>query len=195
MTTSATPSTRPSPPRLPGRLPIAAGALLGVLAGLLADAGTSGIAVGLTVGALAVAAGIPDGRERRIPNVVVVTGAGAAVAIAVPVALAGDPAVIGRLVAGTALGGGLLLALHLARPEGLGFGDVKLAAALGGVLGVVHWTLIAIALGAAALLGSTGAVVRRGWRRSIPFGACLGVGAVAAVASAAWWRNAGLWGS
>jgi leader peptidase (prepilin peptidase)/N-methyltransferase len=182
-------------PRSPGALAApAAGAAVGLVAGLAAAAGSSAAVAGVAVGMLAVAAGGPDVRERRIPNRVVVAGLAAAVVITVAVAAGGDRAVAGSVLGGAALAGGLLLTLHLLRPAALGFGDVKLAGVLGALVGVVHWSLAAVMLGAASLIGAVGALVVRGWRRSIPFGACLGAAAVASIAAAAGLRDAvGLW--
>ena len=132
----------------------------------------------MVIGAVAVTAGWADERERRIPNRVVLVGAVAALAIAVASG-AGWAA-----VAGASTGGGPLLALHLARPAGVGFGDVKLAMVLGALLGMVHWPLAAVALAVATVLGLAGAVVVRSWRRSVPFGACLGAAALVTLALA-----------
>lgn len=175
-----------SGPTLARPLPVAVGAGVGLAAGIAAEAGTSGLAVGLVVGAVAAAAGIPDLCERRIPNVVVLAGLLAVVLVAGAVAVGGDRPVAGGVAGGAALGGGLLLALHLAHPAGLGFGDVKLGAVLGAAVAVIHWSLAAVTLGLASVIGALGALVLKGWRRSIPFGLCLGVAALVSVASAAW---------
>ena len=173
---------------------LAAGTAAGVLAGLAADAGTSAIAVGAVAGPLAVAAGWPDLRERRIPNRVVLAGLVATVVIALAVAFGGDRPVVGTVVGGAAMAGGMMLVLHLARPSSLGFGDVKLAAVLGALLGVVHWSLAAIMLGVASLIGAAGAAGITAWRRSIPFGTCMGIAALAALAATPLLRDTvGLW--
>lgn len=162
---------------------VAVGAAVGALAGAVAGAGSSALVVGAAVGALAVAAGWPDLRERRIPNTVVLAGLAAAAVVAMVVAICGDRPVVASVVAGAALAGGLMLVLHLARPSSLGFGDVKLAAVLGAMLGIVHWTLAAVMLGFASLLGAAGAAAVVAWRRSIPFGTCMGVAAMATLAA------------
>ncbi|MFF9016025.1 prepilin peptidase [Streptomyces sp. NPDC014870] len=78
------------------------------------------------------------------------------------------------LLGGIALGGGYFV-LHLIRPGGMGFGDVKLALSLGAALGWYGWGVLFAGTFAGFLLGSLyglGLVlVRRGSRKSaIPFG-------------------------
>jgi leader peptidase (prepilin peptidase)/N-methyltransferase len=170
------------------------GAAAGTAAGFAADAGPSAIAAGAVLGALAAAAGEPDLRERRIPNRVVLAGLLTTVALALVVALGGDRPVVGSVVAGAAVAGGLMLALHLARPASLGFGDVKLATVLGAMLGIAHWSLAAVMLAVASVAGAAGALAIRSWRRSIPFGTCMGIAALVALAATALLRDrVGLW--
>ncbi|MGW2016385.1 prepilin peptidase [Streptomyces sp. NPDC001927] len=78
------------------------------------------------------------------------------------------------LLGGLALGGGYFL-LHLIRPGGMGFGDVKLALSVGAVLGWYGWGVLFAGTFAGFLFGALygfGLVlVRRGSRKSaIPFG-------------------------
>lgn len=95
-----------------------------------------------------------DLRERRLPNVLTVSGAAVVLAYA-----SGS----GRL--GVALAGALLLTVpylmvHLAAPHALGAGDVKLAVGLGAVTalgGAQCW--VRAALGAPALTAIAGVVV------------------------------------
>jgi leader peptidase (prepilin peptidase)/N-methyltransferase len=105
-------------------------------------------------------------------------------------AAAGDWRRLGIAGACAAVAFGAFLAGHLVSPEGLGFGDVRLAPLIAGPLGWlgVGYAVLAFALG--AFLGAgTGlaliAVGRRGRRDPLPFGAFLAVGAVIAVAMAA----------
>jgi leader peptidase (prepilin peptidase)/N-methyltransferase len=79
--------------------------------------------------------------------------------------------------------GGFLLAAALARPGGMGMGDVKLGAVMGIFLGpaVVAALLIAFLLGgvvAAAILVRDGGSARK---RAIPFAPFLAVGGAVAV--------------
>ena len=65
--------------------------------------------------------------------------------------------------------------MHAVRPDGMGFGDVKLAGVIGLVTGYVGWGALAVgAFAAFVLAGGYGAVLLatgRGGRRSgIPFG-------------------------
>ena len=98
---------------------------------------------------------------------------------------AGDGVWLAAL-AGGAVAGGLLLLLHLVRPDGMGFGDVKLAAALGALLGTAHWALAVFMLMIASVAGCLATVGVRTWRRSLPFGLFLVAGAVIAALAGAW---------
>jgi leader peptidase (prepilin peptidase)/N-methyltransferase len=81
----------------------------------------------------------------------------------------------------------------LLRPDGLGLGDVKLAAVLGLFLGGRVALALAVALAAGAAAGAV-IVARRGLaagrRATIPFAPCLALGALAALAAGA---PAGAW--
>lgn len=160
----------------------AGGALVGMLAGLLARGGPSAVAAGGVVGATGAAAAVADLRERRIPNEIVFAGLLAAAVLIASTALGGTDPVVPRALGGAVAAGVPLLVVHLVDPDGLGFGDVKLAAVLGGVLGVVSWVLGLLMLAAASVLALAGVAVVRAWRRSIPFGACLAGGAVVVLA-------------
>ena len=122
---------------------------------------------------------VVDGRWFVIPDVHVV--ALAILGLALPGLAGASPAGWATAAIGAALGGGLLATVRwafwrFARIEGLGFGDVKLMAAIGllvgpaGVLWVVIW---ASALGAIWILlrGRTA----EGKRQAAPFGACAAV--------------------
>ncbi|MET8977540.1 prepilin peptidase [Streptomyces sp. NPDC004539] len=91
---------------------------------------------------------------------------------------------------GAAALGAALLALHLLNPEGMGYGDAKLAVGLGAVLGWYGWdTLLfgafaGFALG--AVYGGVLAVVRRSRSTTIAFGPFLIAGAVLGVLAGAW---------
>jgi leader peptidase (prepilin peptidase) / N-methyltransferase len=121
-----------------------------------------------------------DADHRIIPNKL--TGPAAIVAIVLGLALdpAGEPE---RLIAGVAAGGLFLLAA-LARPGGMGMGDVKLAAVLGLFLGGA----VSVALMAALVLGTVvgGVIIARvgaaaGRKTAVPFGPFLALGGVIAV--------------
>jgi leader peptidase (prepilin peptidase)/N-methyltransferase len=84
------------------------------------------------------------------------------------------------VLAGSAAGA-LLLPVALARPAGLGMGDVKLAVLLGLYLGAAVAPALLVAFGGGALLG-LGLVVRHGLAaraRAVPFAPFLALGGVA----------------
>jgi leader peptidase (prepilin peptidase)/N-methyltransferase len=133
-----------------------------------------------TLLALLGAVTVTDLRWRVVPDAALV----AALALAVPLSALVDPAALpARLLA--ALGaGGFLLAAALMRPDGMGLGDVKLAAVLGVYLGpaVIEALLVAFLAGSIAGLVL---LARHGWQarsRTIPFAPFLALGALAAVA-------------
>lgn len=121
-----------------------------------------------------------DARTRVIPNRITYPAlAGYAVAV-VAIGLAGGPVGIGGACLGFALFGGGLLAVALAVPNGMGMGDVKLAALEGLVLGGFGMRLV----GAAAFSGLvTGAVASiallltgAGRKATLAFGPYLAIG-------------------
>ena len=124
---------------------------------------------------------LSDLRTRLIPDGPLI----AALAVALAICAAADPASLHvRLLAGAGAGG-FLLAASLARPDGMGLGDVKLAAVLGVFLGasVVEALLVAFAAGSIAGLAL---IARHGWRarsRTIPFAPFLALGALVVIAS------------
>lgn len=126
--------------------------------------------------ALLVPAAVIDARERRLPDVWVgAASTGLVVTLVATSATGGDVDAFGAIAGALAMAVPLL-ALHLASPEAMGFGDVKAAAVLGAALGTVDWRLTAVALCLAALLGSLVGLMSR--RRSIAFGPHLVAAAV-----------------
>ncbi len=116
-----------------------------------------------------------DLEHRIIPNRILAPLAVAAVvltAVFVPHELPG------RLIAGAA-GGGALLIAALAYPAGMGMGDVKLTAVMGLVLGPALAPALLVALLAGTLVGIV-IIARRGVvegrRTAIPFGPFLALG-------------------
>ncbi|WP_028925661.1 prepilin peptidase [Pseudonocardia acaciae] len=124
----------------------------------------------LGVGWLAVAAGAVDIACRRLPDALTLPALPAAVLLAVPL----GGAAVGRALAGAAVLLGAHLAVRLTAPAALGAGDVKLAAALGAVLGAVSWpallvgTLLASALTSMVALAE---LLARRFRPAEPGGA------------------------
>jgi leader peptidase (prepilin peptidase)/N-methyltransferase len=156
--------------------------------------GTAAVLVGLTfltvhplanaalyaaVQMLLVAVAAVDLATRRIPNVLV---AGLAAVALVPRAAAERSLLVESLVAGAAVFAVALLLAYLAR-GGLGMGDVKLAGALGLVLGKV--VLLALVVG--TLAGAAAAIAilirrgRAGRRATIAYGPYLALGGALAV--------------
>jgi leader peptidase (prepilin peptidase)/N-methyltransferase len=143
----------------------------------------------LVAGLLAVMPGIAliDLRHRIIPNRLTYP----ALLLSVPVILLawaiGDAADPVRAGLGLLLYGGVLFVVA-AISGGMGMGDVKLAAAIGLVLGSQGLRFVGVAAGAAVVLGGLGAIAAlamgKGRKSAIPFGPYLAVGAVVA----------GLWG-
>jgi len=140
---------------------------------VIAHTSAAGIALSVTLILIVVPAAVIDLEHRIIPNRITLLGAVLALVLGTALDPAGEP---GRLIAGAAAGGLLLLAA-LAYPGGMGMGDVKLAAVMGLLLGSAVAPAILIALLAGVLVGAVviarkGAVAGR--KTAIPFGPFLG---------------------
>ncbi|HEX4805034.1 MAG TPA: prepilin peptidase [Conexibacter sp.] len=142
--------------------------------------GAHDLALGLTLIALLVPIALIDLDHRIIPNRLTALGAVAALAIGAATRPAGVPE---QLIAGVAAGGFLLLAA-LARPGGMGMGDVKLAGMLGLFLGRDVAVALLVALVAGTVVGIA-VMARRGVgegrKTAIPFGPFLALGGVVAL--------------
>jgi len=134
------------------------------------------LAVWLLLAPLGVLLAVVDFRVQRLPDVLTLPLAGAALLLLAGAAVtpehAGDwlTALYGAL----ALGAGYFV-LFLINPNGMGFGDVKLALGLGAVLGWYGWGTLLLGTFAGFLFGGLygmGLVVARraGRKTSIPFG-------------------------
>lgn len=145
----------------------------------MADSDWLGVLVALVA---TVAAAVPDIRERRIPNAIVVVGLIAAAVLAVGGGRWTDA------LAGGALGVMLVSLPRLAGPAAVGAGDIKLAGVVGlavGVPGVV--VTVGIAVAVVTPVVAVRAVRRAETRdRTLPFALYLafGVTGYAAVALA-----------
>lgn len=146
--------------------------------------------------AIGVALALIDLDVRRLPDAIVLPSypvVGALLGLAALVEHDGG-AFVRALVGGAALWL-LYFALCVARPGGMGFGDVKLAGVLGAYLGYAGWSALLVGAFAAFVLGGVVGVAllasRRGGRRSaLPFGPFMLTGAglgIAAGASLAHW--------
>jgi leader peptidase (prepilin peptidase) / N-methyltransferase len=163
------------------RYPLIEGLTAALCAGaVLAQHSASAIALSVTLILLVVPAAFIDLEHRIIPNRITALGAVLALVIGLALDPGGEP---GRLIAGAAAGGFLLVAA-LAYPGGMGMGDVKLA----GVMGLFLGSAVAPALLIALVSGvAVGAVViarkgaRAGRKTAVPFGPFLALGALLAV--------------
>jgi prepilin signal peptidase PulO-like enzyme (type II secretory pathway) len=164
---------------LPAARPVVAlglGTLYAATGLILSDEGAGDLALALSLCTVLSAITLTDLERRTIPNRTVATGAVGAIAITAAV----DAASIGARALAALAAGGTLFAVSLARPKGLGMGDVKLVAMIGLYLGpaTAPAVLIALGLGAVAgiaLIARHGAKARK---RAIAFGPFLAVGGV-----------------
>ena len=157
----------------------AATGLLCVGAVLVHDSAAQ-IALSIGLILLVVPAALIDLECRIIPNKITALGAVYAIAVGLALDPSGEP---GRLIAGAAAGGFLLLAA-LAYPGGMGMGDVKLAGMMGLFLGAAVAPAILIALICGTLVG--GVIIARkgakeGRKTAVPFGPFLAIGALVSV--------------
>jgi leader peptidase (prepilin peptidase)/N-methyltransferase len=121
---------------------------------------------------------VTDLRTRLIPNRMLA----AASLVALAIVAASDPASLPERFASAFGAGAFLGAAHAARPEGMGLGDVKLAAVVGLYLGSAVAIALLVALSAGALAGLVllarhGASARS---RAIPFAPFIATGAAVA---------------
>ncbi|MER6137839.1 A24 family peptidase [Streptomyces sp. NPDC001815] len=141
------------------------------------------LAVWLLLAPLGVLLAVVDFRVQRLPDVLTLTLAGAALVLLAGAAAAPEDAGSWptALYGSLALGAGYFV-LFLINPNGMGFGDVKLALGLGAVLGWYGWGTVLLGTFAGFLFGGLyglGLVVVRkaGRKTSIPFGPFLIAGA------------------
>ncbi|WP_432148892.1 prepilin peptidase [Streptomyces sp. bgisy029] len=185
-------TTAPRPPR-PGRVPYAPGALappITVLACLALAAATGArpeLAAWLLLAPPAVLLATVDRRVHRLPDPLTLPLAAAAVLLLGGAALL--PGHAGSWTSGLLGGlvlGGFYLLLFLINPNGMGFGDVKLALTLGVALGWYGWEVLFLGGFAGFLFGAAyglGLVLlrRAGRKTGIPFGPFMIAGALVGV--------------
>ncbi|WP_208827886.1 prepilin peptidase [Streptomyces ficellus] len=145
------------------------------------------LAVWLAAAPVAVLLALVDRAVHRLPDrLTLPLAAGTAALLGVAASVPGSAgAWPSALLGGLALGAGYF-GLFLLNPSGMGFGDVKLALALGVALGWYGWGVLFLGAFAGFLLGAAygfGLVaLRRATRKStIPFGPFMIVGALAGV--------------
>jgi leader peptidase (prepilin peptidase)/N-methyltransferase len=134
------------------------------------------LALGLVFVAMLAAITLTDLERQIIPNSILLAGAVAGLILAA----ATDPSSLPeRAIAATAAGG-VLLAIGLAYPRGMGMGDVKLAAVMGLYLGSAVAPALLVGVLAGALVG-LGIMLARGSearKLAVPFGPFLALGGV-----------------
>ncbi|MEV8453966.1 prepilin peptidase [Streptomyces sp. NPDC052095] len=142
------------------------------------------LAVWLLLAPVAVLLATIDRRVHRLPDRLTLPAAGAAAVLLGLAALLPEHAGSWptALLGGAALGGFYFL-LFLINPNGMGFGDVKLALSLGAVLGWYGWAMVFAGGFAGFLLGAAYGfglmVLRRAGRKTgIPFGPFMITGAL-----------------
>lgn len=142
------------------------------------------LAVWLLLAPVAVLLAVIDRRVHRLPDRLTLPLAGAAAVLLGGVTLLPEHAGswTSALLGGAALGGFYFL-LFLINPNGMGFGDVKLALALGVALGWYGWAVLCAGGFAGFLLGAlygVGLVLlrRAGRKTGIPFGPFMIAGAL-----------------
>ncbi len=166
---------------IPARYPLVELGTGMLLAGVALTAGdVSSLVLGLALVLLLVPITLIDLDHRIIPNRLTLIGAVTAPAVV----LATDPSALPEhLIAGVSAGG-FLLAAALARPGGMGMGDVKLAGVLGLFLGRAVGPALLVALLAGTVVGA--AIIARkgaaeGRTTAIPFGPFLALGGLAGI--------------
>lgn len=141
------------------------------------------IVVHLALFAVGCALLVIDVRSHRLPDRIVLPTLGALLALVILDALLGETARSVRAGAGMLILGGFYALLRLISREGMGGGDVKLAAAIGLVLGWHGWQALAVGAAAAFVLGAIYATVLMSLRRAdrstrIAFGPWMIIGAM-----------------
>ncbi|MEV8514981.1 prepilin peptidase [Dactylosporangium sp. NPDC051484] len=145
----------------------------------------------LYVAAAGIALAVIDLDWRRLPNVIVLPSYPVvAILLTLSAAWEDDWWALARSAIGAAALLAFFFTLAFAYPAGMGFGDVKLAGILGGVLGYLSWSALAIGAFAGFLLGAVvgvGIIVaRKGDRKTaIPFGPFMIAGFLVALFAAA----------
>jgi leader peptidase (prepilin peptidase)/N-methyltransferase len=164
-------------------------AVTGVLFGLLGArfAGSWALPAYLLFAAVLVVLSMIDLDTMTLPRRIVYLGAGAgAVLLTVASVAAGEPERLWWAAAGAAGALAFFLALHLASPRAMGFGDVRLAALIGLYLGWLGLREVPVGLFLGFLLGAVVGVValvigRAARKTQVPFGPFLAAGALVTV--------------
>ncbi|WP_157631792.1 prepilin peptidase [Catelliglobosispora koreensis] len=140
--------------------------------------------------AAGVALAVIDIDHRRLPDAIVLPSYPVlAVLLAIASAISGDWWALGRAGIGAAALFLFFLLLALIHPAGMGFGDVKLAGLIGGVLAYISWTALIVGGFAGFVFGAVAgaalmAARRTGRKTAIPFGPFMIGGALFALPTA-----------
>jgi leader peptidase (prepilin peptidase)/N-methyltransferase len=134
------------------------------------------LALGLVFLATLAAVTLTDLEQRIIPNRILTVSA----LIGIGIAAAADPGSLPERAIAAGSAGGLLLLAALVYPQGMGMGDVKLAALMGLYLGSAVAPALLIGFLAGAVVGVVmilreGAAARK---RGVPFGPFLALGGI-----------------
>ncbi|RSM40536.1 prepilin peptidase [Amycolatopsis balhimycina DSM 5908] len=176
----------------------------GVLFALLAlRFGPPDLPAFLYFGAIGIALALIDLDCRRLPNAIVLPSYPVlAVLLTASAWWRDDWWSLARAGIGGAALFGFYLVLALAYPAGMGFGDVRLAGVLGGILGYLSWAALLIGAFGGFLLGAVAGVAvlatgKGGRKTALPFGPFMIAGALVAIfvagpLSQAYQRLAGL---
>jgi leader peptidase (prepilin peptidase) / N-methyltransferase len=153
----------------------------------------------LYFGAAGIALALIDLDHRRLPNVLVLPSYPVlALLLAASAWWQGDWWSLVRAVLGGAALYAFFFAVVLIYPAGMGFGDVKLAGLVGGVLAYLSWSTLVIGAFLGFLMGAlTGIVLiglgRGGRKTAVPFGPFMIGGALLAIfvapSIANWYEN------
>ncbi|GAA2330604.1 prepilin peptidase [Dactylosporangium salmoneum] len=145
----------------------------------------------LYVAAAGIALAVIDLDLRRLPNAIVLPSYPiVAILLTLSAAWEHDWWALARAGIGAAALFAFFFALAFAYPAGMGFGDVKLAGILGGVLGYLSWSALGIGAFAGFLLGAVVGVGlmaggKGGRKTAIPFGPFMIAGFLVALFAAA----------
>ncbi|MFI9649899.1 prepilin peptidase [Streptomyces sp. NPDC052040] len=168
----------------PGTAAVCAATALVCAALALATGTRPELAVWLLLAPVGVLLTIVDFRVQRLPDVLTLPLAAAALLLlAAAAALPGHAGHWRTALLGTLVLGGGYGVLFLVHPNGMGFGDVKLALGLGAALGWYGWPTVVLGTFAGFLFGGLYGLAlvlarRAGRRTAIPFGPFLAAGAL-----------------
>jgi leader peptidase (prepilin peptidase)/N-methyltransferase len=134
------------------------------------------LALGLVLVTALMAITITDLERRIIPNSILL----AATLVGLAIVIVGDPSSLPERAIAAVAAGGLLFTAALVYPNGMGLGDVKLAAVMGFFLGqnvapALLAALLAASVVGVAMIAREGASARK---KAIPFGPFLAFGAL-----------------